>query len=101
MSTAPSHDDEGELLVKPSRLRFGGDVVVPETLAERTEKIENEDEGVTENMLGLSMHADHDGRANVSIRGPNGPRNSHSMVIQKARVHTFASLLRVGYSARG
>ena len=44
MATTPSHDDEGELLVKPSRLRFGGDVVVPE----RTEKLENEEEEVME-----------------------------------------------------
>ena len=40
MTTTPSHDDEGELLVKSSRLRFGGDVVVPE----RTEKLENDEE---------------------------------------------------------
>ena len=96
MTTTPSHDDEGELLVKSSRLRFGGDVVVPE----RTEKLENEEE-VMENMLGQSMHGYHDGKVGFSIRGLDGTRNSHGMVIQKARVRTFASLLRAGYSARG
>ena len=32
MATTPSRDGEGELFVKPSRLRFGGDVdvAVPE-----------------------------------------------------------------------
>ena len=97
MATMPSHNDEGELLVKPSRLCFGGDVVVPE----RTEKLENEEEEVMENMLGQSMHGYHDGKVGFSIRGLDGTRNSHGMVIQKARVRTFASLLRAGYSARG
>ena len=95
MATTPSHDDEGELLVKPSRLRFG--VVVPE----RTEKLEIEEEEIIENMPGQSVHADHDSKVSSSIRGLDGPRNSHGMVIQKVRVHTFASLLRAGYSARG
>ena len=87
MATTPSHDDEGELLVKPSCLRFGGDVVVPE----KTEKLENNEEEVMENMQ--SMHGHHDGKVIFSIRGLDGPRNSHAMVIQKARAHTFASLL--------
>ena len=55
MATMPSHNDEGELLVKPSRLCFGGDVVVPE----RTEKLENEEEGVMENVRGQSIHGAH------------------------------------------
>ena len=50
-----------------------------------------------ENMLGQSMRGDHDGEVSFSIRGPGGPRNSHGMVIEKARVHTIASLLRAGY----
>ena len=55
MTTTPSHDDEGELLVKSSRLRFGGDVVVPE----RTEKLENDEESeeIMGNMLGQSCMA--------------------------------------------
>ena len=97
MATTPSHDDEGEISVKPPRLRFAGDVAVPE----RTEKLENDEEEVTENMLGQSMHGDHAGKVRFLLRGPDGPRNSHGMVIKKARVHTFASLLRAGYSARG
>ena len=88
MTTMPSHDGEGELLVKSSRLRFSGDVVVPE----RTEKLENDEEEAMENILGQSMHGDHDGKVGFSIRGPDGPRNSHGMVFQKARVHTFVSL---------
>ena len=48
MATTPSHDDEGELLVKPSRLRFG--VVVPE----RTEKLEIEEEEIIEEARGLA-----------------------------------------------
>ena len=47
MATTPSHDGEGELFVKPSRLRFGGDVAVPE----RTEKLENDEEEIMGNML--------------------------------------------------
>ena len=38
-----------------------------------------------ENMLGQSMHGDHDGKARFSIQGLDGPRNSHGMVIKKAR----------------
>ena len=79
MTTTPSHDDEGELLVKPSRLRFG--VVVPE----RTEKLEIEEEEIMENMPGQSVHGDHDSKVSSSIRGLDGPRNSHGMVIKKAR----------------
>ena len=99
MATAPSHDGEGVLSVQHSRLRFGGDVAVPE----RTEKLENDEEEAMGNMLGQSMHGDHDGMVSFSIRGPDGPRNSHGMVFQKARVHTFVSLLRARYiySARG
>ena len=59
----------------------------------KTEKLENDEEEVMENMLGQSMHGDHDGKVSFSIRGLDGPRNSHAMVIQKARAHTFASLL--------
>ena len=83
MATTPSHADEleGELSVKPSRLRFGGDVAVPE----RTEKLENDEEEVMENMLGQSMHDDHDGKVRFSTQGLDGPRNSHGMVIKKAR----------------
>ena len=83
MATTPSHDGEGELFVKPSCLRFGGDVHV--AMPERTEKLENEEEGVMENMLGQSMHGHHDGKVRFSIRGLDGPRNSHGMVIKKAR----------------
>ena len=54
-----------------------------------------------DNILGQSMHGDHDGEVSFSIRGHDGPRNSDSMVIQKVRVHNFASLLRAGDSARG
>ena len=55
MATTPSHNDHGELLVKPSRLCFGGDVVVPE----RTEKLENHEEEIMGNMIGqiLGNHA--------------------------------------------
>ena len=81
MATTPSHDGEGELFVKPSRLRFGGDVAVPE----RTEKLENDEEEVMENMLGQSMHGYHDGKVGFSIRGLDGTRNSHGMVIKKGR----------------
>ena len=71
-------------------------------MPERTEKLENDEEEVMENMLGQSMHGDHDDMVSFSIRGPDGPRNSHGMVFQKARVHTFVpvSLLRARYSAR-
>ena len=61
MATTPSHDDEGKLSVKPSRLRFGGDVAVPE----RTEKLINDEEEVMENTLGQSMHGDHDAYGQV------------------------------------
>ena len=53
MATTPSHDGEGELFVKPSRLRFGGDVAVPE----RTEKLENDEEETMGKMLGQSCMA--------------------------------------------
>ena len=77
--------------MKSPRLRFGGDVAVPE----RTKKLENDDDEVMENTLyvGQFMHGDHDGKLSFSIRGPSGPRNSHGMAIQKPRVYTFASLL--------
>ena len=54
---------------------------------ERTEKLENDEEEVMENniMLGQSMHDDHDGKVRFSIRGLDGPRNSHGTVIKKAR----------------
>ena len=81
MATTPSHYGDGELFVKPSRLRLGGDVAVPE----RTEKLENDEEEVMENLLGQFMHGDHDGKVRFSIQGLDGPRNSHGMVIKKAR----------------
>ena len=57
MATTPSHDGEGELFVKPSCLRFGGDVHV--AMPERTEKLENDEEEIMGNMLGhiLGNHA--------------------------------------------
>ena len=97
MATAPSNGGEGGLSAKPSRLRFaiGGDVAW--AVPERTEKLENDEEEVTKNMPGQSVPGDHDGKVSFSIRGPDGPRTSHGMVIKKARAHTFASLLRAGY----
>ena len=66
MATTPSHDDEGELHVKSSRLRFGGDVVVPE----RTEKLENDEEEIMGNMLGQSFMAMKMARLVFRSEGP-------------------------------
>ena len=54
-------------------------------MPERTEKLENDEEEVMENMLGQSMHDDHDCKVRFSIQGLDVPRNSHGMVIKKAR----------------
>ena len=77
MATTPSHDDEGELLVKPSRLRFG--VVVPE----RTEKLENDEEEIMGNMLGQSCMAITMARLVFRSEGP--------MALETAMAWSFKS----------
>ena len=79
MATTHSHDDEGEQLVNPSRLRFGGDAVVHA----RTEKLENEKEEVMENMLRKSMHNDHD--AATMVRSIFRSKGSMSLETTMAR----------------